>query len=108
MVQEIIDSIVEAENQAEIIVKEANAKAKETVTKANSAAEDAIADAKEKAKSEAKKNLEKARKKADEEYADAVAANAKKIEALGKTAGKNLDKAAEVVIGRLKERYARS
>lgn len=108
MVQEIIDSIVKAENQADVIVKEANAKAKETVAKANSAAEDTIAEAKEKAKSEAKKNAENAKKKADADYADAVAVNAKKIEALEKTAKKNLDKAAEVVIGRLKERYARS
>ena len=72
MVQEIIDSIVKAETQAENIVREAGIAAKETVAKAGSEAEDIIAAAKEKAKAITVKNAENAKKKADEKYAEKI------------------------------------
>ena len=108
MVQEIIDSIVKAETQAENIVREAGIAAKETVAKAGSEAEDIIAAAKEKAKAITVKNAENAKKKADEKYAEKIEGNEKNIQALGKLAKKNGDKAVDSVIGKKKKKYARS
>lgn len=107
MIQEVIDSIVEAENRAETMVKDAVAAAKDEVAKASSQAEEKVAQAKLRAKAIEKENALNAQKTAQEEYKKALCENEKKITSLAKQTQNNKDKAIEVIIGRIEEKYAR-
>lgn len=107
MIEEVINSIIQAEDEADKIVKDAGLQAKQSVADANVQAEKVIELAKQQAKESQKQCIAKAQKKADDDYDKAVLENNKKIENIALTAKKNTDKAIEVIIGRIKEKYAR-
>lgn len=103
MVKEVISSIIEAEERADKIVKEANAKAHEKVYEAANTAENIRSDVRKEIKQLSASEFTQAEKKACERTDFIISEGIKKSEKLKDTAEKNTEEAVKFIMRRLTE-----
>lgn len=97
--EEIIDAIKSAENQAEETVRTAKAEARAILADAQKSADGILAAAKAEAATLRENTLKKAEAAADREFSDAIEKGRADGAEFEKKAAKRLDRAAQTIVG---------
>lgn len=105
MVEEIINNIIQAEEQAENIVKDSQNKAREMVAQAKDISIAMLEDETKRVDSEIQAMVNDARAKADREAQDVIANCEKEAQAMEDKAKANEGAALDFIIGRMMSKY---
>ncbi|MCI8729444.1 MAG: hypothetical protein HFK07_06460 [Clostridia bacterium] len=106
MIDELVNSIIDAENRAEEIIKAARKEAKEIAVSTSDEIESMKKESELSIRVELKNNENEGLGRAEEEYSKIIYASHVESEEIQKRAEKNMVKAREYVAGRLLEKYA--
>ncbi len=108
MLQNVINSIIDAENEAEVIVKDATVEAKESFLKAKTDSEKMIKDNSKEVKESYRQIVAEANELADKEYDKIIADGSVEAEKLLNDSQEQINDAAKFIAGRLLEKYGNS
>lgn len=108
MLQNVINSIIDAEDKAEVIVKDATQQAKDNYMKAKTESEKMVKDNSKQLKAEYRGLLEEANKLADAEYDNIIESGEVSAKELLESSDQKINDAAKFVAGRLLEKYGNS
>lgn len=108
MIEQLISDIIEAENKGDNIIRDGAVKAKEIVLNANKAISDIEKKTQEEIKNLDNKNKAEAEKEAEAKSKIIINAGMETAEGIKKLAEKNKQEAIDVIVGRMKKKYANS
>ena len=108
MLQNVINSIIDAENEADVIVKDATASAKETYLKAKTDSEKMIKDNSKQVKETYRKIVAEANELANNEYDKIINEGTAMADKLLEDSAEQINDAAKFIQGRLLEKYGNS
>ena len=108
MLQNVINSIIDAENEAENIVKEATVSAKDNYTKAKEDSDKLVKENAKQVKVEYRQIVADAQEVANKEYDKIIEKGNQDAKALLDSSGEQINDAAKFIAGRLLEKYGNS